>query len=220
MSPRTPGQPPIPARTQLPLLVGLVVLWLLLWGHVDLISVSTGIVLAVLVVRAFRLPPVELSSRFHLGWAIVLVGRFVWWVVRAALQVAWFAVRPAPPPTSSIIAVRMRTNSDWLLTLAAEMNILVPGSVVVDVDRMRGILYLHVLAAGDDEGVEASRRFAVLIEESLVRALGSRDDLHRINRDRLAQGRRPLVADRAQRRYDAEREAERLRQEHEWEEAP
>ncbi|NLT26802.1 MAG: Na+/H+ antiporter subunit E [Microbacteriaceae bacterium] len=204
---------------QLPLLVGLVVLWLALWGHIDAISVVTGIAFAVLVVQVFRLPPVELSSRFHLGWTIVLIGRFLFWVMRASFQVAWYAVRPKPAPVSSIIAVRMRTNSDWLLTLAAEMNILVPGSVVVDVDRMRGVLYLHVLAAGDDDEVESARRFAFRIEESLVRALGSHEDIHRINRDRAEQGRRPIIVSRAQRRYDAEREAERRRQQQEWEEA-
>ena len=208
-----------PWLQQVPLLVGLVLLWLALWGHIDVISVVTGLVFSVLVVRVFRLPPVELSSRFHLGWTVVLIARFLYWVMRASFQVAWYAVRPAPAPTSSIIAVRMRTNSDWLLTLAAEMNILVPGSVVVDVDRMRGILYLHVLAAGDADEVEESRRFAFRIEESLVRALGSREDIHRINRDRAEQGRRPLVADRAQRRYDEARESERLRAEHDWEEA-
>lgn len=202
---------------QLPLLVGLVLLWLVLWGHVDVISVVTGIVFAVIVVRVFYLPPVVLSSRFHPGWALVLLLRFLWWVVSASFQVAWTAVRPAPVPTSSIIAVRMRTNSDWLLTLAAEMNILVPGSVVVDVDRMRGILYLHVLGTADDDAVEEARRFAFVIEESLVRALGDRDDVHRINRARREQGRRPLIDSRRQRRYEERIDAERLRQEQEWE---
>ena len=50
---------------QLPLLVGLLVLWLLLWDHVDVLTVVTGVPLAVGVTRALYLPPVLLSGRFN-----------------------------------------------------------------------------------------------------------------------------------------------------------
>ncbi|RRJ88345.1 Na+/H+ antiporter subunit E [Gulosibacter macacae] len=204
--------------TQLPLLVALVLLWLVLWGHVDVISVVTGIAFSVFVVRVFYLPPVELSNRFHLGWALVFLARFLWWVLRASVNVAWLALRPQKPPVSSIIAVRMRTRSDWLLTLAAEVNILVPGSVVVDVDRSLGVLYLHVLDADTPEEVEEARDFSFVIEEALTLALGSRDDLARVNRSRVDQGLKPLPISARQRRHEEALEAERVQREHAWEE--
>ncbi|MFC5857384.1 hypothetical protein [Agromyces flavus] len=42
---------------QLPLLGGLVVLWVFLWDHVDVLTITTGIVLAIAVTRTLYLPP-------------------------------------------------------------------------------------------------------------------------------------------------------------------
>jgi multicomponent Na+:H+ antiporter subunit E len=53
---------------QLPLLVGLVVLWMFLWNQLTVLSFVTGVLVALLVTRVFFLPPVELSGRFNLGW--------------------------------------------------------------------------------------------------------------------------------------------------------
>lgn len=208
----------IPFLTQLPLLIALVALWLVLWGHIDVISVGTGIVFSLLVVRIFSLPPVELTGRFHLGWTIVFLLRFLWWVITASIEVAWVIVRPQKTPQSSIIAVRMRTRSDWLLTVAAIVNMLVPGTVVVDTDRLRNVLYLHVLDADTDEEIAAARKDAADIEEALALALGSRDDLARLNSARRAAGRRPLDNSRAQRAFEAKLEEARRLEEPVWEE--
>lgn len=203
--------------TQLPLLLFLIVLWLVLWGQFDVISVTTGVLFSLIVVRFFYLPPVELSGRFSLWYTFVLLVRFLWWLVSASFQIAWLAIRPARVPTSSIIAVRLHTHSDWLLTVAAEINMLVPGSVVVEVDRLRGILYLHVLDADTEEKVAAARMSSYRIEEAIALALGSREDVWRINQSRATQGRKPLLDTKKQR--DFEERAEQIRQElaKEWE---
>ena len=46
---------------------------------------------------------------------------------------------------NSIIAVQLLTRSDLVTTLTAEAISVVPGTVVVDIDRERGLLYLHAL---------------------------------------------------------------------------
>lgn len=193
-------------RTQAPLLVALVVLWLVLWGHVDVISVVTGIAFSVGVVRIFYLPAVALSGRFNLLRALQFFLVFVWRVTSASFQVASLAFRPGRLPGNSVIGVQLRTRSDFILTLTAEVNILVPGSVAVEADRLRSIVYLHVIDCDTDEKVAAAYRSALKIEQGIALALGSRDDIWRINRDRRLHGLRPVGQTPAQRAHEELRE--------------
>ncbi|KAB1659529.1 Na+/H+ antiporter subunit E [Pseudoclavibacter chungangensis] len=202
-------------RVQSPLLVALVLFWLVLWGHVDVISVVTGIVFSIAVVRVFYLPAVALSGRFNLWWFIVFLAVFMWRLTIASFQVAWLAVRPKPVPRSSVVAVPLRTRSDFILTLTAEVNILVPGSVVVEADRIGSVLYLHVIGADTDEKVAKAVEDALDIEERLALALGTRDDIWRINRDRREHGEAPVGLWRKQHAHEELRDeqlAERKRE--------
>lgn len=193
-------------RTQWPLLAALVVLWLVLWGHLDVISVTTGIVFSLLVVRVFYLPAVALSGRFDLLRSLQFFLVFLWRLTAASFQVAWIAVRPGAMPRNSVIAVPLRTRSDFVLTLTAEVNILVPGSVVVEADRLASVLYLHVIDCDTDEKVDAAVRNALEMEQGIALALGSRDDIWRINRDRRERGARLVCQSRRQRAHEAMRE--------------
>lgn len=195
-------------RVQAPLLLALVVLWLVLWGHVDLISVATGILFSLLVVQVFYLPAVSLSGRFNILWFLAFCGLFLFRLLTASLQVAWFAVRPAAPPRSSVVAVPLRTRSDFMLTLVAEVSTLVPGSLFVEADRFKSIVYLHVLDGDSERKVRRARCEAYEFEGLLALALGTRDDIWRIDRDRVRRGLRPLPAGPRQRAHDREREAQ------------
>ena len=73
---------------RLPLLIGLVVLWVFLWDHVDVLTVTTGVLLGVLVTRFLYLPPVLLSGRFHPWRALILGLRMMFDVAVASIQVA------------------------------------------------------------------------------------------------------------------------------------
>lgn len=164
---------------QLPLLVGLVVLWMLLWGVIDWLSLATGIVVAVVVTRLFYLPPVELSGRFNPWWFLVFLGRFLAELVVASFQVAFQALRPRPIASNAVIAVDLVTRSDFITTTTAIAISLIPGSLVVEVDRHRSILYLHVLAVSDRDAADMVRMRVLAVERSLVRAFGSVDDVER-----------------------------------------
>lgn len=195
-------------RTQWPLLAALVLLWLVLWGHVDLISVVTGIVFSWIVVRTFYLPAIALSGRFNLLYTLKFFFWFLWRLTSASFQIAWLAVRPRPVPRNSVIAVPLRTRSDFILTLTAEVNILVPGSVVIEADRAGSVLYLHIIDCASDAAVEHAMQNALEVEQGIALALGSRDDVWRINRDRRARGQHPVGQSRRQRAHEAKREEE------------
>ena len=165
---------------QLPLLVVLVLLWMMLWGSLTPLTIVTGILVAIGVTRAFYLPPVELSGRFNPLWFIVFLARFLLELVKASFQVAWRALSPKPIGRSSVVAVQLLTRSDFITTLAAIVVSLIPGSIVIEVDRAGGVLYLHAIGAAEPEQIDKVRSDVLAIEVLLVRALGSTDDLRSI----------------------------------------
>lgn len=167
--------------TQLPLLLGLVVLWTVLWGQATWISVITGFIVAITVTRVFYLPPAELSGRLNVWYLLVFLAHFVLDVAIASFTVAFQALTPRPIPSSSVIGISLRTSSDLIMTLDAIAMSLVPGSLVVEADRERGILYLHTFATRTPEDIEAMRRKVLIVEARIVRAIGSKADLARIH---------------------------------------
>lgn len=162
---------------ELPLLVGLVITWMALWQTVSWMSLVSGLVVAIVAMRVFYLPPVELAGRLNLWAALRYLGFFFVHLALASFEVAWYAVRPKRPPRSGIIAIELRTKSDFILTLVGITISLIPGSLVVEVDRFGSVLYLHVLNAATDTKIEHMRRQVSHIEELLIRAVGSREEL-------------------------------------------
>ncbi|MCD2441356.1 Na+/H+ antiporter subunit E [Agromyces sp. SYSU K20354] len=171
---------------QLPLLVGLLVLWLLLWDHIDVLTVVTGVVLAIAVTRALYLPPVLLSGRFN-PWRGLLLGlRMMFDVTIASLQVAAFSLWPWWKPTNSIIAVQLHTRSDLVTTLTAEAISVVPGTVVVDIDRERGLLYLHALGTRTQADIDRTYGHVLGTEERIVLAIGTHEQAEVVRAERRA----------------------------------
>ncbi|WP_345801039.1 Na+/H+ antiporter subunit E [Microbacterium sp. AZCO] len=165
---------------QLPFFVWLVALWMLLWGQFTIVAFVTGVVAAVVVTRIFRLPPVELSGRVNLWWGLVFVLEFLVALVRGSLTVAWQVVDPRRLPGTAIIAVPLRIDDDLIMTHTAVTASLIPGSLIVDADRDRRILYLHVIGVRNAADVEKQRASVLHWEERIVRAVGSRAQVKRI----------------------------------------
>ncbi|MGO1539602.1 MAG: Na+/H+ antiporter subunit E [Leucobacter sp.] len=166
---------------EVPLLVGLVVTWMALWREVSLMSVASGVLVAVMATRVFYLPPVKLAGRMNVWWALRYVAYFLWHVALASWHVAWLAVKPGPTPTTSIIAVKLRTQSDFIIAMVGMTNSLIPGSLVVDVDRFRSTLYIHVLNTPTEESLDNMRHNVYHIESLLIRAVGSIEEVEALN---------------------------------------
>lgn len=175
-SPRAPWR----LWQQLPLLVGLVLLWMLLWGTASWLSLLSGVLVAVVVSVVFYLPPVELGGRFNPVWALAFIGRFSADLVVASVHVAWLAVRPAGVRGNAVVAAQLATRSDFITTLVATTLSLVPGSIVVEVDRSRSILYCHVIDTGVRDDVDRFRATVRRVERGIVRAVGARRDLEAV----------------------------------------
>jgi multicomponent Na+:H+ antiporter subunit E len=171
---------------QLPLLIALVALWLFLWDHIDVLTITTGVLLAIAVTRVLYLPPILLSGRFN-PWRGLLFGlRMMFDVTVASLQVGFLAVNPRWQPMNSIISVQLLTRSDLVTTLTAEAASVVPGTVVVDIDRERGLLYLHVLGTRTVEDIDRNRLHILGMEEGIVLAIGTREQAASVHKARRA----------------------------------
>jgi multicomponent Na+:H+ antiporter subunit E len=169
---------------QVPLLLGLVALWIFLWDHVDVLTVTTGVLLAIAVTRALYLPPVLLSGRFN-PWRGLLLGlRMMFDVVVASIQVAFKSIWPTWQPMNAIIDVQLLTRSDLVTTLTAEAITVVPGTVVIDIDRERGLLYLHALGTRTPEDIDRARERVLATEERIVLAIGTRAQARAVHEGR------------------------------------
>lgn len=165
---------------ELPLVVGLVVLWMMLWNEFSLLSLVSGVLVAFVVRRIFYLPPVELAGRFHVWYVLQYVCYFFWHLTRASWQVAWLAVKPGPTPPTSLIAVKLRTKSDFILTMVGLTNSLIPGSLVAEVDRFESTLYLHVLNTPTQREITQMRREVYAVERLLILSIGSREEVEAV----------------------------------------
>lgn len=165
-----------PARyraVQVPVVAWLTVIWLILWGGVTPLLVVGGVLVAVGVCLVFPLPPVRMGVRPRPWPLVCLVARFLRDVVVASVQVAVVTLRHDRELSNAVIAVSLRTPSDFVLTVVAEMVSLVPGSIVVEARRSTHTLFLHVLDVADLEGVERFRASVLDLEARVVHALGA-----------------------------------------------
>ena len=166
-------------RHRLPPVLWLVLVWNLLWGTWSWANLLSGLVVALLVTRLLPLPPEAGGLRFRPWPALVYAVRFVADLVVSCVQVVALAFRPGRP-RGAIITVQARTDNDLLLTILAETVSLIPGSIVLELDRDRQVLGLHVLDARDAAGVEAQKQRVLAEEERIVRAFGGPEDLARL----------------------------------------
>ncbi len=162
---------------QLPFFFWLIALWMLLWGQFTVVAFVTGLVVAVFVTSVFRLPPVELSGRLNLWYGLVFVVTFFGALVRGSLLVAWQVIDPWKRVGSAVIAVQLRTDDDLIMTHTGVTASLIPGSLIVEADRDRRILYLHVLGPRTDADIVSQKRAVLGWEARIVRAVGSREQL-------------------------------------------
>ena len=167
----------ISLRQELPLLVWLVFIWCALWRDFSVGNAAFGAVLALVIARVFYLPPVELGGRFNVLRALVFAVVFVAKVVAASFQVFWLAVVRGPAVSNGVVAVPLRSPSDLLITATGHVISLIPGSLVVEVDRSTSTLYVHALNVADEAGVQRVRREVRDAEAWLIRIMGSRSEL-------------------------------------------
>lgn len=162
---------------KLPLLVWLVLVWGALWQDFSAGNLLFGALIALAVSQIFYLPPIELSGRFNVLRALTLALWFVKEVTVASFQVLFWALVKGPRIHNAVIAVPLRSPSDLLMTAVGHVLSLIPGSLVVEVDRGCATLYIHAMNAPTPENVEKVRNGIQNIEARLIQVMGTKEEL-------------------------------------------
>ena len=146
----------------------LVLVWILLWGSVSPANILSGLAIALVIMLLLPLPVVPVEGRVHLLSLLRLIAQVAYLLVLSSVQVAWLAVKPGPPPLTAVLRVRLAVKSDLVLALGANIITLIPGSIVLEIDQTRRLLYTHVIDVGSETSVDRFYRQISDLERLLV----------------------------------------------------
>ncbi|MEY9210883.1 Na+/H+ antiporter subunit E [Thermobifida halotolerans] len=198
---------------RLPTVAWLTVMWVVLWGDPSPGTVLAGVAVASLCYSAARLPHIPVRLGFRPLPALRLAARVGYDLVFSSVRVAFHGLWRPGRTHGAIVAVPMRTDSDFLLAMLSALLSMVTGTLVIELNRNRGVVYVHGLPVNDTDAVAGLRAQVRRTEELLVHAFGTAEDLEMFRR--LARLPAEEEAGTAAARRAAQREAddERTRRE-------
>jgi multicomponent Na+:H+ antiporter subunit E len=142
--------------------------WVLLWGKASPANTIGGFAVALAITWLLPLPAVPVEGRVHPLSLLRLVLVVGYQLVLSSLQVAWLAIKPGPPPLTAVLRARLAIKSDLVLALAVNIVTIIPGSMVLEVDQERRLIYVHVIDVGNEKAVARFYRQIEQIEGLLV----------------------------------------------------
>jgi multicomponent Na+:H+ antiporter subunit E len=157
-------------------LIWLMAVWILLWGTFSAANIISGLAVALGITLLLPLPAVPVEGRLHPLSLLRLVGLVAWHLVVSSVQVAWLAVKPGPPPLSAVLRAHVAVKSDLVLALAVNMINLTPGTIVLEIDQVRRMIYVHVIDVGSERAVARFYRQIAQIERMLVASFERDED--------------------------------------------
>jgi multicomponent Na+:H+ antiporter subunit E len=165
------------------LLAWLTVVWVALWGSPTAANLLGGLAVATALLLLLPLPEVDGAGGPRPVALLRLLTFFLWELVKASVTVVLQVLRPRTELRQAVVAVPVRAPSDGLLTLVANAVSLTPGTLTLEVDRPRKVLYVHVLDIGGHAGAaDEVRRSIVRLERMAILALGSPEDRRALER--------------------------------------
>ncbi|MCP2193167.1 multicomponent Na+:H+ antiporter subunit E [Williamsia deligens] len=152
--------------------------WVLLWGTLSWANILGGMLAAVLILVLLPLPRVPVEGRIHPGTVLLLLLYLVRDFFVSSAEVAWLAVRPGRAPLSAVLRARVAIKSDMVLTLAVDYINLVPGTMVVEIDHRRRLLYVHLIDVSSEKKVRDFHKQMATVERLFVRAFERDSEWH------------------------------------------
>ena len=154
----------------------LMLVWVLLWGTFSASNIASGLVVALVITLLLPLPRVPVEGRVRPLALLRLILYVAVKLVVSSAQVAWLAIRPGPPPVTAVLRAHLAVKSDLVLALAVGVLTLIPGSVVLEIDQKRRLIYLHVLDVGSEKAVGSFYRQVKTVERLMVAAFQRETD--------------------------------------------
>ncbi|MQY23758.1 Na+/H+ antiporter subunit E [Nocardia macrotermitis] len=159
-------------------LVWLAIVYTALWGDFSVGNIVAGLVIGTLIMFLLPLPRVPVSGRLHPFSLLELVLLSVYYALESSVQIAWFALRPSGAPVSGVLRLRMTIRSPLVMVLCADVLNLIPGTMVLEIDRATHTIWVHVLDVGSDEAVERFYFTTRRLEQLLIRSFERPGEWH------------------------------------------
>ncbi|MFH0731601.1 MAG: Na+/H+ antiporter subunit E [Candidatus Omnitrophota bacterium] len=146
--------------------------WLFLSWPVDSQHVIVGVFVASFVAfitgDLFVRRPYALKHPLRYWYFIVYyIPLFLWECLKANIDVAYRVLHPNLPINPGIIKIKTKLKTDTGLTFLANSITLTPGTLSVDIDKDKGILYIHWIDVKDKDIDNASEIIAGRFERVL-----------------------------------------------------
>ncbi|RCV57001.1 Na+/H+ antiporter subunit E [Marinitenerispora sediminis] len=179
-----PAQRSWPRRLlgRLPTVLWLTAMWVILWGDPSPGTVIAGLLVGSACYSAAKLPHIPVRLGFRPLAALRLVAVIGYDLFASSAQVALHVLWRPHRTRGAIVAVPMRTDSDFLLAMLSGGLSLVTGSLVIELNRDQGVVYVHGIPIDSPEAAERLRRQVRRTEELFVRAFGTAEDLAEFER--------------------------------------
>ena len=145
--------------------------WLLLTLSVKLDHLIAG-ALVVLIGTIFfggyfTSRPVKFLQLHRLFWFVLYIPIFLWYMVKANIDVAYRALHPERPIKPGIVKIKTKLKTDIAKVFLANSITLTPGTMTCEIDGE--YLYIHWIWVQSSDLVEASKMIASRFEVFLRR---------------------------------------------------
>ncbi len=155
-------------------ILAMAIIWMFLEGSLTFTSFFLGLffaILAALVTRAIFKP--EMRQTFpkvlrRLPAYVRYLGFFIWSVIEGNFDVAYRALHPRLPVYPGILAVNIQGRSELEVTMMANTITLTPGTLTMEVDMEKGLMFIHTINARELEEVRGDIKE---VERHVVRVL-------------------------------------------------
>jgi multicomponent Na+:H+ antiporter subunit E len=144
--------------------------WVPDWAHLLVGIFVAAIVAFMMGDLVIQRPHLLRHARRYAYFFFQYVPVFLWEMLKANIDVAYRVVHPRLPITPGIVKVRTSLQSDIAITLLANSITLTPGTMSVDVDKDRAILYVHWIDVSSPD-MELATRIIVERFERILRKI-------------------------------------------------
>jgi len=165
----------------------LFIFWLAVWCGLSRPVNKEGLILGVAVSIFITYMTVDLAAQLdekkavkkygffgnikRILWLLLYIVVFLWECIKANIDVALRVLHPDLPIRPGTLKVRVGLKSDIGLTFLANSITLTPGTTSVDVDKEKGILYVHWLYVRDGYGGNGMKLPVVAKFENILKRI-------------------------------------------------
>lgn len=145
--------------------------WLLLTLTTNLDHLLVGLIVVllgtVLFGGYFTSKPIKFFQPHRLFWFIVYIPVFIWYMIKANIDVAYRVLHPARPIKPGIVKIRTTLKTDTAKVFLANSITLTPGTMTCEIDAE--YLYIHWIYVQETDIEKASAIISQPFEKYLRR---------------------------------------------------